>query len=162
MASNKNNKSPLNFRCLLPFYLCCLKARKNLQLLCVYSLIKLITVLRRNMSFLCLLCPVRKWDVVSDYQMFISCQEYCMFCDGHWHTGYCCYQDLDSQEDRNSVWVAVGDAVFDLRQLFLDQIVTYTEQRQPVPSCQSELHSSLSLLCISSARLSPFSNFIYP
>lgn len=80
------------------------------------------------MSFLCLLCPVRKWDVVSDYQMFISCQGYCMFCVGLWHTGYCCYQDLDSPEDRNSVWAAVGDAIFDLRQLFLDQIVTYTEQ----------------------------------
>lgn len=59
--------------------------------LCFFSLIKIINVVETNRPFLCPSCPVRKW-VVSNYQMFISCQGYCVFCDGYRHTGDRCRQ----------------------------------------------------------------------
>lgn len=148
MASNKKEATSLQMT--LPFYLSCPKTLNDLQPLCVFSLIKIINVVKTNRPFLCPSCPVRKW-VVSNYQMFISCQGYCMFCDGYQHTGDCCRQAPKKTE--SLAWAGIKH---------IWPASTYTQQRQPVHPRQVELRSLLSLLCILSAQLTLPSKLIQP
>lgn len=56
----------------------------------------------------------------------------------------------------------MGFNIFDLRQVSLDQMVAYSEQRQPVLPSEAELHSLLCFLCILSAQRSPPFKLIQP
>lgn len=158
------NKRPLDFRGLLPFHLCCLKALRNLPPPSVFSLIKIITTVNRNMSFLCLFCLVRKWAVVNNYQMY----QMFYLLPGVLYVLWCLsahrVQLLSStgfpKKTKPLAWASLGFDLSDPHQLSLNQIVTYAEQRQPVHPCQAELHSPQSLLCVLSAQLSPPSKLI--
>ena len=158
----KKHKRPLHFRCPLPFHLHRLKALRNLPPLCVFSLIKPISIVERSMSFLWLLCPVRKWLVVNNYKMFICCHGYSMSCDCFEHWGYCFYQALDSQKDRNSQWSTVLFAHLTcIHSLWIRWLHTLNRDSLYV-HVKLNYTPFFSFSCIRSARHSSLSKFIQP